>query len=285
MFITQIRICSLLILANLLAGCGVQFFYNNLDSMVRMQLEDYIELTESQEAFFEAEFASLWTWHRQEELPQYAADLDDWARLADDGIIDSEIDQAFTTMQAWWQRVEAKGTPSAMELLIRLEDSQVQELEEAFAELNVKREKRMKRLDVEDRRRRWAKNFERLLERFTGSLDTAQKQYLKRGAERYRPASALWREYSLAWQKEFLSLLRVRHDAEAFANGYAYVFGPQEALYSEELKAAQAHNEALSKVLILSVLDSMKELQRERFRETLAKRARELRELAAETGS
>lgn len=285
MFIVQIRIVSLLMLASLLAGCGVQFLYNNLDSMVRMQLEDYIEFTESQEAFFEREFESLWKWHRQEELPQYAAKLEYWAVLADDGVVGSEIDQAFTTMQAWLQRVQAKGTPSAMELLMSLEDAQVQELEEAFAKLNAKREKRMKRLDVEDRQRRWAKNFERLLERFTGSLDATQQQYLKRGAKRYRPASELWREYSLVWQEELLSLLRVRHDAEAFSSGYAYVFGPQVAVYSVELKAAQAHNEALSKELILGVLASMRALQRKRFSETLAKRAEEFRELAAEADS
>ena len=67
----------LLALAN--TGCGVGFFYNNLDRLVRWELDSVLAMTPDQEAFFEAEFAALWRWHRTEELPRYAEDLDRWA--------------------------------------------------------------------------------------------------------------------------------------------------------------------------------------------------------------
>lgn len=67
----------LLPLAN--TGCGMGFFYNNLDRLVRWELDSVLAMTPDQEAFFEAEFAALWRWHRTEELPRYAEDLDRWA--------------------------------------------------------------------------------------------------------------------------------------------------------------------------------------------------------------
>ncbi len=71
----------LLALAN--AGCGIGFLYNNLDRLVRWELDGVLAMTPDQKAFFETEFAALWRWHRTEELPRYADDLSRWAALFD----------------------------------------------------------------------------------------------------------------------------------------------------------------------------------------------------------
>ena len=57
------RLILLLALALSLSACGVQFLYNNLDSIARVELGTYIDLTQEQEAYFGQEFAKLWRWH------------------------------------------------------------------------------------------------------------------------------------------------------------------------------------------------------------------------------
>ncbi len=272
----------LLTLATVLAGCGVQFLYNNLDTLISSQLDDYVDLTPEQQQYFEREFEGLWRWHRAEELPRYAADLETWAEIVDDGITDTEVDQVFERMQEWWRRVGVKGRPASKDFLTRLEDSQVLEIEQAFEKENVKWEKRSKADDIEFRRRKWAKNFERLVERFTGSLDREQQEILALGSQDYQPARELWGEYRLTWQREFLALLELRDDAEVFEGQFDLVFGPQQALYSDELREAQNRNEMLTRKLVLEVLQSMHVRQVKKFKDNLAARALEFRALSQE---
>ena len=273
----------MLILAPLLAGCGVPFFYNNLDTLISSQLEDYVELTPEQQAYFEREFEALWTWHRAEELPRYATDLENWALLVDDGVTETEVDQAFNRMQQWWQRVETRGRPASKAFIKRLQDTQIRGIAQAFQEENAKWDKRGLGRSLESRQRRWAKNFERLLERFTGSLGRQQQEIIAFASKDYRPAHELWDEYRLRWQQEFLALIEMRHDPEAFERQFDLVFGPQQQLYSHELIEAQTHNETLARKLVLAVLQSMNASQVERFKNKLSARAQEFRKLSLDT--
>ena len=280
--INPARLVLLLALSLGLSACGVQFLYNNLDSIARVELGTYIDLTQEQEVYFEQEFAKLWQWHRETELPNYAEALEGWALLTRDGVTGDEIDLALGTMQGWWLRVEAKGMPAAVELLRSLEDSKVTHIAEVLEKENAKQEKRIEKRTPEERQRRWRKNFQSLLENFTGRLGSQQQQVLITADGRYRAVPELWHEYSLRWQREFLSLLEERRNKETFEPGLERIFGPQEPYYSEALIEAQAHNEALSKELLVALLASMNEAQLERFSETLSDRARDFRELAAE---
>ncbi len=267
-------------LTPMLAGCGVQFLYNNLDTLVTSRLDDYVELTAEQQADFEREFETLWKWHRAEELPRYATDIETWSGIVDDGITESEVDQVFERMREWWQRVEVKGTPASKDFLKRLEDSQVLEIAQSFEKENAKWAKRSKDDGRKSRQRRWAKNFERLLERFTGSLHGEQQEILRLGSQDYRPERELWGDYRLTWQREFLALLEVRSEADTFEEQFEHVFGPQQQFYGDELIEAEIQNEALTRKLVLAVLQSMDTGQVEKFKDNLAARAREFRELS-----
>ena len=172
--------------------------------------------------------------------------------------------------------------PAAVELLRSLEDSKVTHIAEVLEKENAKQEKRIEKRTPEERQRRWRKNFQSLLENFTGRLGSQQQQVLITADGRYRAVPELWHEYSLRWQREFLSLLEERRNKETFDPGLERIFGPQEPYYREALIEAQAHNEALSKELLVALLASLNEAQLERFSETLSDRARDFRELAAE---
>ena len=263
-----------------LFGCGVQFFYNNLDTFLDSAMQNYLEMTPQQEALFEREFESLWRWHRQEELPRYAMEMEEWAQSVDVDVTAADIDQAQTTMQGWWQRIEERGRPAAKTFLKRLEDDQIAQIASGFEKANRKWERRASRRSTEDRQEMWRKNLARMIERFTGALSNRQKGLLARASSEYRPESELWGQYRLRWQAAFLQLLRTRHDKAVFSAQFDAVFGPQQDFYGERLFAAEKHNEALSKRVLLEVLASLSAEQVARLKARLGKHAADLRELS-----
>lgn len=265
-----------------LSGCGVQFFYNNLDGLAKYELGRYVDMTPSQQAAFDAQFQSLWLWHRSEELPKYASEIERFAGAVDDGVTDTLLERAYTTMQGWFQRVSTKGAPAARDFLKSLGDAQVGEVAQAFEKENEKWARRDADDSLEDRQKKWRRNVERLLKRFLGALDAEQRQRLVDASADYQPARELWGEYRLRWQGEFLRLLEIRGSNEAFDVQYARVFGAQEPLYGERLIRIEQHNRTLTMALLLAVLESMDDKQTARLKERLGGWAEDFRELSGQ---
>lgn len=269
----------LVALAN--AGCGVGFFYNNLDRLVRWELDSVLAMTPDQEAFFEAEFADLWRWHRTHELPRYADDLRRWAERFDGAATPADIDELFVTLEGWWLRLEAKGTPFAAEFLRSLDDEQVSSLAQALEESNADWEKQEKGKPVGAVRKAWRKDFEAILKRFTGPLTQEQRALIADAAERYQPERQLWADYRRRWQRDLFILLERRHEAEHFTVGFERLVKDQKTYYGERFAEVEAANEALVKTAVAEVLSDASPKQRERLRDTLNDRAEQLRALAA----
>ena len=278
----RIRRCAcILVLALANAGCGVGFFYNNLDRLVRWELDSVLAMTPDQEAFFEAEFAALWRWHRTEELPRYAEDLDRWAERFAGVPTETDVEEALVGLEGWWLRLEAKGTPFAAEFLRRLEDEQVASLAEALEESNADWEKDEKNKPIDAVRKGWRKDFEAILKRFTGPLTQEQRAIIADAAERYQPERQLWADYRRRWQRELFALLEQRHGADDFGEQFAHLVKSQKTYYGEQFASVEAANEALVKAVLVAVLNRAPSEQSERLRDNLTERAQQLRKLAA----
>ena len=275
------RCACILVLALANAGCGVGFFYDNLDRLVRWELDSFLAMTPDQEDFFEAEFAALWRWHRTQELPRYADDLDRWAERFAGVPTETDVEEAFVGLEGWWLRLEAKGTPFAAEFLRRLEDEQVASLAEALEESNADWEKDEKNKPIDAVRKAWRKDFEAILKRFTGPLTQEQRAIIADAAERYQPERQLWADYRRRWQRDLFILLERRHEADHFTAGFERLVKDQKAYYGEGFAEVEAANEALVKSALVAALNQALPKQRQRLRDTLSDRAEELRTLAA----
>ncbi|MCY4214294.1 MAG: DUF6279 family lipoprotein [Gammaproteobacteria bacterium] len=263
------------------AGCGIGFLYNNLDRLVRWEIDGVLDMTEAQSAYFEAEFAVLWHWHRTQELPRYADDLDRWADRIGSAAMSPHIDELFVAVEGWWLRMEAKGTPVAAEFLHRLDDRQVEALAEALDESNADWEKQEKGKPVGESRKAWRKDFEAILKRFTGPLTQEQRALIADAAERYQPERELWADYRRRWQRDLFALLQRRERAEEFAAGFERLVKAQKSYYGEPFARIEAANEALVKMTLAEVLGRAPPGQQDRLRDTLNDRADELRALSA----
>ena len=275
------RCALMLVLTFANAGCGVGFLYNNLDSLVRWELRSVLTMTPDQEAFFEREFATLWRWHRAEELPKYADDLERWAERFSGEVTEADVEEAFTTLEGWWLRLETKGTPFAAEFLRRLDDKQLAALAQALEESNADWEKDEKDKPIDIVRKGWRKDFEAILKRLNGPLTGEQRDLLSQAAKSYQPERQLWADYRRRWQRQLFALLERRHEIDDFAARFETLVMSQKTYYGEQFATVEAANEALVKTALIAVLDRAPPEQRERLRDNLTERARELRKLAA----
>ena len=269
----------LVALAN--AGCGVGFFYNNLDHLIRWELDSVLAMTPDQEAFFKAEFATLWRWHRTHELPRYADDLGRWAERFGGAATPADIDELFVTLEGWWLRLEAKGTPFVAEFLRSLDDQQVSSLAQALQESNGDWEKQEKGKPIGAVRKAWRKDFEAIFKRFTGPLTQNQRALIADAAEHYQPERQLWADYRRRWQRDLFILLERRHEVEHFTVGFERLVKDQKTYYGEGFADVEAANEALVKSALVAALNQATPKQRQRLRDTLNDRSEELRTLAA----
>ena len=105
-------------------GCSVKMMYNNLDRLARWSASDYVDMTDAQREYFEAEVDAMLYWHRAEELPRYAAYLDELEPALGAGADPDEVQGLFDTMYAWWEAIEARAMPMLTEILLSLSDGE-----------------------------------------------------------------------------------------------------------------------------------------------------------------
>lgn len=203
------RIIGVLLFVSALAACSsVRLAYNNLPTLSYWWLDGYVDFDDVQTPRVREDLAQLLEWHRRTELPKVAGLLQKAEALAPGEVTSAQVcelgDEIRARLLAVAERAEAPGT----ELALSLGDAQLQQLERKYAKVN------------EDYRRDWLalrptdlldKRYDQFLSRnedFYGTLDSAQRELLRRqvAASAFSPQQV--DAGRRARQQEALALLR-----------------------------------------------------------------------------
>ena len=279
-----IRTLLLGVMILLLSGCSIKFAYNNLDRFVRWQVDDYLDLDRAQKTLLQEQLTELLYWHRKNHLPLYADYLQMLSLRVGDGVDIVLIDAMFEQLTLWGEEVQARALPGAIELLAGLSDEQVAGLPERMEESNEELAEPELDVELQDAQQLWAEDFEDAVERFTGRLDRAQKDYILRRADAYQPERVKWAEYRRRWQSEFMDLLAKRDQRELFAAGIEDLITDPEQFQDDELLKISAHNRQLTKEVASHILSNLSDKQADRFSDNLLKLSEDLRELSEAAG-
>jgi len=264
-------------------GCSIKMLYNNADRFARWAANDYLQMDDTQEAYFTEEVKALHYWHRTEELPLYADYLDALPGKVAGGVDEAEVQDIFDTFYSWWKVIEAKSMPFITQMLMSLSDEQVARLPERFEKDNREFAEDEHDRSVEDIQAEWTNQYADTMSRFSGRLTKEQRSYLDAQSVRYVPQFELWAEYRERWQRDLLKLLtEKRHDPETFPEAFLQLATSREDYYGKELAAVFDSNEALATEVTTWLLNNLTDKQRERFNERIGEMATTFRELAAE---
>lgn len=265
------------------SGCSIKMLYNNADRFARWGVNDYIQMDDEQEAYFDAEMDSILYWHRTQELPLYADYLDVLPSKFEEEVTEREIMEVFGTFESWWDVLGEKLMPMVTELVLSLSDEQVARLPERLEKDNEKLAEDEFGKPAEQVQAEWTKQYAETMSRFTGRLSKDQRGYLNAQSVRYVPQMELWAEYRKRWQTDLLQLLQTKQeDPGAFVQAFQTLAENRESYYGEELTAIFDSNEALAAEVTAWLINNLSEKQRARFDERIGEMATTFRELSAD---
>ena len=191
---TTSRIISALFLSAWLSACGfVQLSYNNAPDLIYWWLNGYVDLDDAQRPGVLADVAQLQRWHRAEELPRYAALLNEVAQAAPADLTADAVCRVQQDAQVRFGALLEWAQAPIGGLAQQLSPAQLNSLERKFANQNAAyRKKWIEGTSAQ----RFETRLERAVEqaeRFYGRLGEPQRAVLRDNLNRsnYDPVQSL----------------------------------------------------------------------------------------------
>lgn len=202
----------------MIAGCAaIKVGYNNAQVAARWFVDDYVSFAPEQDSEFRARFASFHGWHRQHELPHYAALARATAERVSRGLTAADVQWGFTAVRARYRSMMAQAIDTAAPLLAELTPAQIAEIEKGFIKANQKFVKERSMHDASKRAAERAKRMRKVFDDWLGELTDAQEARIDQAA---RVIPDIY-DYQLAErkrnQRELLALLRANTPAKELA--------------------------------------------------------------------
>jgi hypothetical protein len=206
------------ILLAVLAGCSmVRLGYGQLDTIAAWRAEQYFDLDSAQKEDFLRRFRPLHDWHRREQLPDYAAFLDQFGARVQKGLASADVHWLVSGVRARYAAIAERGANDAAALLTTVTPAQLEALQRRFDRDN-RSFIREHRLDSgpEERQRARVRRALAQLRDWVGTLAPEQERRIEAMARALPEIEPLRHEERMRRQREFLELMRQRADAKAF---------------------------------------------------------------------
>lgn len=211
-------LCALALL--LVAGCSmVRLGYGQFDTIAGWMAHEYFDLEPAQRDAFSRRFERLHTWHRREQLPEYAQFLGEARTRAQRGLQTSDMLWLFDGIKSRYALIAARAAPDAADLLASLSAAQIDHLRRELEETNRKflQENRTRESLVARRQHQQRTTLSQLRD-WVGPLSDAQEVKIVALLQQVPLTDALRHEDRQRRQREFFVLLDARSgDRAAFA--------------------------------------------------------------------
>ncbi len=212
----SLRIPLVLLALLLLSACSAtQIAYENADVLLTRYAAKELDLDRNQRERL-SERLSLWlVWHRTEQLPVFHARLSALQRSVANGIDEKGATWLITILRGSYKEVLAGLNPISVDTLLTLSDEQIDALWEAFEEDNEEFREDVLVSEPQKRREERFDWFRSQLERWIGSVNKAQAEWLQIQLDRYPSTAEEWLSYRVEQQKRLLEMLRNGTASEA----------------------------------------------------------------------
>jgi hypothetical protein len=265
----------------LLAGCGTQFLYNRLDTLLYLYVSTQVSLEGGQSRELKVSLGQFLDWHRRAELPRYASFAEDLARDASQPLGRERIDGARLQIESLWRDAVQRGAPEAAGWLATLSRAQVDELFQALAEDDG--DYREEFCEGSDARRleRRQRTFIRSAENWVGRLDAQQKELARERLARLAPTGCSWVEQRITVRDEFRRLVTDAAAEADYARRVTQLLMEPEARWDPRYRRAFDENRDRVVDLLVALDATLTPRQRTTLQRTLREFAQDFRQLSA----
>ncbi|HEX7046504.1 MAG TPA: DUF6279 family lipoprotein [Gammaproteobacteria bacterium] len=259
------RFLLLLSLAVLTACSMANFAYDLAPRIAVRYVDDYLQLSNRQEADALAMFRERHALHARDELPRYHDFILETRAVLEDGLTREDVDAIFDDVKALAELGVRRTIPAAAKILDDLNSAQLDALEEKLQENAAEYREE---LDDHHKGRRLGETLEDI-EEWIGTITDQQREMLTRELRAMQETSPMWLTWRIEQNERLIALLRNSPSLaaiEAFLGGY---WLRQDGL-PPELVASRDANRARYRDMIVALDASLSDEQRAHALERLA---------------
>ncbi|MFD2166715.1 DUF6279 family lipoprotein [Thalassotalea euphylliae] len=249
----------------LISGCSFSFIYNNLGWWTNWYLDDYVSLTDEQQAAFDDAFDDLHLWHRKTQLNLYAEQLTALKAEVNAGITEEQVDSQLGTFREHWVTAREKAKPELVELTYMLSpeqrDTLIENLEENNREILEERED----LSVEQRAKKTCQSQQKQFRKWIGKLTKSQKEKVCEISKGFVSTFDEWMTYRGAWLTDFKLAMSPETAKQEYERLFAELISNPDQLKSEKYIQDQAANNKVFSELFVYLMNNLTKKQKNRF--------------------
>lgn len=221
-----------LVCALFLGGCTAKFAYNNVSWLVYWYLDDYIELNNEQEDQFDVMLDNWMTWHRNEELPRYQAQLDDIIYdIQSNNINEQSIRSHRERAKQHWVRARTHLAPDLVSLGTNLSPEQIEQFFSNLEKKNKDEEEEIverKELPEREQIKKWTKRNQKGIKKWIGKLSDEQKQIIASFHNEFEATGLHWLAYQREYQRQLKDVFAHPDRGEIFKQSlHALIVDPE----------------------------------------------------------
>ncbi|MCV4263737.1 DUF6279 family lipoprotein [Pseudomonas capsici] len=176
------RIYLLLLSGFLMSACSTTTtFYNNVDWLVYIYIDDYVDLDSNQKMLLDARIKKWHAWHRSTELSKYKSDLVSLKeKLQAAPLSREQWSDEFSKARQHVHRLRDEISPDAIEVVQQLSDQQIGGLLKLWSENDRKEIDAFTEQGTAVELQAHQEKVEDLIEKYTGRLSAHQKGIVQR---------------------------------------------------------------------------------------------------------
>ena len=211
-----------LLLAIFLSACSGNNFvissvYNRADNSSAKRFYKYARFDSGEKKQIKATIDQFHLWHRKQQLPLYIEMLSEIqiSLETNDPLNQDKITHWLNTVYSFRDNIEqCNPMLQSADFLAQLSDTQVQEIEARFIELQEKSAERRGKYTPEEREKRRLKSMTKNLKFLGLKLNKSQIEILANTLAETESTGKMWSEQWHLWKTEFIALLADREQAD-----------------------------------------------------------------------
>ncbi len=264
----SLKLFSFFLVVTLVAGCttnslAIRYFYGRIDNNLNARILSMAEFSEAQKSEIRRAVDDYAAWHRRNELPRYAAYIDELQNKLKSGQFDHDLVMHEMEVVRNFAKTSFLQSPfvQSPDFMRSLDDSQVDQVEAHFEKQNEAFLEWAEKYRSEDGMQKRLKRIVKNIRRFGINLNDEQKQIIAEGLAQYdndpMERHLLWNR----WEQQFIALLRNRNrsDFESNLTGHLRQYQDQMRVYNPE---RHLHNRMVSAQIIHDVVQNLDNKQR-----------------------
>ena len=271
---------AVLIISVSTSGCTTKLAYDFLDWGLYWELKDYVKFTRDQRLLVKDEISQLIDWHRSEELPQYADQLEKLSKELKSGITVDQLEEFSNNLRDSWQRIVIKTLPAAVDIISNLTDEQVNDFLKMLIEKEGDDAKKIEKgTHVRTVKKREAYVSKKIVD-VIGKLNEDQKSLIAQWALSMKPTQELSLAQAIQWRTRMQTVLAERHNEQQMEDNLMVLFANPEQLRSASYRRVIEKNKRLIMQLLFDLNRTLTNQQRSKLIKKLQSYINDFRDLS-----